>query len=313
MNKTYSDCFIYTQYPDYQKNMLAFIMNAERIDPKSEKFENILFDIKKRQVDSSLVKILTSDKVVLCIGNNKLPKAFKVFVAKDLKENKQNYKVFIDLTDCVIVKNGVYTCNKPDWIISYLVSAMTSFIYKMRENSFTNNQTIIREGAESFVKLFSYILDRIYKISTIQSLRHKVEYISALYYMTNILGKDFDKQKESIKANAIRIARIDNREANIVDMQLDDGWNKDINAFVGTLNNIFKFKDLSVGLILEKWMSSFGTGTIFALEFFPAFATMLTDTYIGGYINQQITIEKLTGQSMVKFTKEVLKIGADLV
>ena len=56
-------------------------------------------------------------------------------------------------------------------------------------------------------------------------------------------------------------------------------------------------------------MQFYGTGTVFALEFFPAFSAMLTDAYVGGYINNQLTIEKIAGQSMVKFTKQILQIG----
>ena len=60
-------------------------------------------------------------------------------------------------------------------------------------------------------------------------------------------------------------------------------------------------------------MQAFGNGTVFALEFLPAFYMMLTNIYVGGYIDQQMTIEKVTGQSMVKFVKTILEIGASVV
>ena len=59
-------------------------------------------------------------------------------------------------------------------------------------------------------------------------------------------------------------------------------------------------------------MKAFGTGTIFALEFFPAFSAMMTNTYVGGYLDQQMTIEKIAGNSMVSFTKTILQIGASV-
>ena len=107
----------------------------------------------------------------------------------------------------------------------------------------------------------------------------------------------------------MRIANIESREAQIVDIQIDQNSFANINTFVATLTTIFKLKDFSVDMLVGKWMQFFGTGTVFALEFFPAFSTMLTDAYVGGYINQQLTIEKITGQSMVKFTKQILQIG----
>ena len=146
-----------------------------------------------------------------------------------------------------------------------------------------------------------------------QQLRKRVEYAIALYYQINLLDKDYSKYYDSIKATAMRIADVDNKDAQIVDIMLEDSDFLDINHFIDALNRIFKFKDLTYTIIIDKWMQAFGTGTVFALEFFPAFSMMLTNTYVGGYIDQQMTIEKVTGQSMVDFTKNILEIGARVV
>ena len=313
MSKLFSDTYLYRKYPEYDKKMFEFIMGAERIDVNSEAFEDIMIDIKHRKINDALIKVLKSDNVIIGIKPGKsLPKAFKVFVAKDVKEDKK-LKTFIDVSDCVFMKNGVYVCNHIDWIISYLINAMTSYIYAMLETKFTNNSSIIKYGGDAFVRCFSYIIDRIYKISTVQSLRKKVEYVAALYYQINILGKDYSKNFDSIKTTAMRISKIDAKDANIVDILLDDSCFLDIALFTENLARMFKFKDLSVSLILEKWMSAFGTGTIFALEFFPAFSMMMTNTYIGGYIDQQNSIEKIAGPSLVEFSKTILQIGASVV
>jgi hypothetical protein len=60
-------------------------------------------------------------------------------------------------------------------------------------------------------------------------------------------------------------------------------------------------------------MTSFGTGTVFALEIFPAFASMMTDAYVGGYINNQKSIEKIAGTGMTEITKTLLTIGAESI
>lgn len=310
MPKTYSQTYLYKSYQEYDRKIFEFIMKAERIDTSSSAFEDLDYDIKRRNTNDYLMKILHSDNVVLGINPGKaLPKAFKVVVASDVKENKKK-KVFIDVTDCVTIKNGNYTCSHIEWIIAYLINASTSYIYTMAENKLVGNIHIINDGAEAFSKCFSYIIDRLYKISTVQSLRQKVEYISALYYQINILGKDYSKSFEQIKVVAMKVSGISKKDAKIVDIMLSDTAFVNINTFATELNNIFKFKDLTVSIILDKWMQAFGTGTIFALEYFPAFSMMMTNTYVGGYIDQQLTIEKVTGQSMVKFTNEVLKIGS---
>ena len=158
MSKLFSDTYLYRKYPEYDKKMFEFIMGAERIDVNSEAFEDIMIDIKHRKINDALIKVLKSDNVIIGIKPGKaLPKAFKVFVAKDVREDKK-LKTFIDVSDCVFMKNGVYVCNHIDWIISYLINAMTSYIYAMLETKFTNNSSIIKYGGDAFVRCFSYIL-----------------------------------------------------------------------------------------------------------------------------------------------------------
>ena len=314
MAKNFSDTYLYRKYPEYDKKLFQFIMNADRIDTTSEEFEDVLYDVKRRKISDSISKVLQSPNTIIAIQPGKaLPKALKVFVAKDIKEDKTKDKVFIDTSDCIFLKNGKYICNHPDWIISYAINAMVSLIYAKMPNKFTNNSSVVKDGGEAFVKCFSYILDRIYKISTIQQLRKRVEYMIALYYQINLLDKDYSKYQDSIKVTAMRIADAENKDAQIVDIMLEESDFLDINHFIDALNRIFKFKDLTYTVIIDKWMQAFGTGTVFALEFFPAFSMMMTNTYVGGYIDQQMTIEKVAGQSMVKFVKTILEIGASVV
>ena len=313
MPKSYSQTYLYNKYPEYNKKLFEFIMKADRIDTTSKEFEDIAYDIKRRKINDSLMKVLHSQNVHLCIlPGNPLPKAFKVFTAKDVRDDKDNAKVFIDVTDCIIKKDGVYNCAHIDWVISYLIDAMTSFVYLKMENKFTGNASVLKDGGDAFVRCFSYILDRIYKITTMQTLKRRVEYCIALYYQVNILGKDIVKYEDSVKANAIRLSDIEKKDAQIVDIMLEESMFNDIDTFTAALGRMFKFKDLTVSAIVDKWMQAFGTGTVFAMEFFPAFSRMMTNTYIGGYIDQQAVIEKVAGTSMVTFTKSVIQIGSSV-
>ena len=47
MGKTYPQTYLYKQYPEYDKKMFEFIMNADRINTSSAEFEDILYDINK--------------------------------------------------------------------------------------------------------------------------------------------------------------------------------------------------------------------------------------------------------------------------
>lgn len=313
MSKTYAHTYLFKQYSEYEKKMYEFIMSAERIDVNSDKFADVLYDFKRRNVNSNLVKIITSKNVILGINSRgPLPKAFKVFVAKDVKEAKDSYRVFIDVTDCIIEKNGQYICNKLEWLISYVINAMVSYIYALNETRLTGNASILRDGGIAFTKCLTYTIDRMYKVSTVQQLKRRIDYAGAIYYQVNLLGKSFEKNYDSIKANAMRIADIEPKDAQIVDIMLEEKDMLNIDTFIQSLGKMFNLKDLKTVNVVDVWMKGFGTGTIFALEYFPAFSAMLTNTYVGGYLDQQMTIEKIVGTPLVSFTKTIFQIGASV-
>ena len=257
MPKINADTYVYKQYAEYDKKLFEFVVNAERINTKGSEFEDILYDIKRRKISDALTKVIVSDNVVLGINSGKaLPKAFKAFVFNDVKEDKNKVKVFIDVTDCVVYKNGVYVCNKLDWLVSYIINAMTSYIYAVSENRLTGNSSILKDGCEAFTRCFTYIIDRMYKISTVQQLKRRIDYVAGLYYQINILGKDHERNWDSIKANAIKISDIDPKDSNVVDIMLEENDFNNIDTFISALGRIFSFKDLKVSNVISYWMSA---------------------------------------------------------
>ena len=128
-------------------------------------------------------------------GKEPLSKAFKVFCARDVKGPKTDKKkVFIDCTNIITKdpKSGRYVCrgNNIDMLISYLVSAMHTYIYYVDETRIVNNAKIMAVGAQAFASLFTHVVDYTCKISSMPSSKSKCMYLACLYYLGNILGKD---------------------------------------------------------------------------------------------------------------------------
>ena len=314
MAKTYADSYIYKKFPDYGRDMYKFIVGSNRIDTKSSEFEDILFDVKRRRISDKLIKVLNSDNVVIGIAEKSLPKAYRVFVAQDAKTDKK-YKVFIDATDFIKYESGKYQCKQLDWLISYTISGITAFIFKMREAKLTMDSSIIMDGGICFVRMFSYIIDRMYKIVSVPSLKKKIDYACAMYYLKNILSKDINTESQFRLARnyALKISDIDERDSRVVDMMFEEKDFDDIFNFCNALTRMFQLKDLKVDAFVATWLKCFGTGTVFAMEYFPSFAGVMTNTYIGGYLDNQVTIEKLCGNHLVQFCKTILAIGESVV
>lgn len=317
MAKTYAGTYLYSKYSVYEQKIFAFLMEGTEIDKNTKDFDDIKYDIKRRNISNALVRVLESKNVVLMIGKTApMDKAFKVFCAKDVKhKDSTKMKVFIDCTN-IITKDpntGKYVCraNCIDILISYLVTAMHTYIYYVDENRIINNSKIMQVGAKAFSLLFTYVIDYVCKISSMPSYRNKCMYLAALYYLSNLLGKDY--KAEGPRKIARDIAGLSERDAGIIDIQIKSESMQDIKFFVETVADILKLNKLTLDIVIERWMNSFGTGTVFSVELFPAFATMLTDAYVGAYLNNQKTIEKVAGNCMTEFTKQLLTIGAESV
>lgn len=316
MAKTFAATYLYSKYSEYEKQIFSFLMNGTEIDKDTEDFDDIRYEVKKRQISSALVKILDSKEVVLITNEVPLSKSFKVFCAKDIKGPKSTkMKVFIDCSNIITrdKNTGRYVCrgNNIDILISYLVSAMHTYIYYADEHRMTRNSQIRNVGAKAFAQLFTHVVDYSCKISSMPSTKNKCMYLASLYYLGNILGGDHTAT--SARSTAKKISGLSEREAGIIDIQLKAESMMNIKYFVETVSNILHLNKLTLDVVVERWMSIYGTGTVFTLEMFPVFASVITDAYVGAYLNNQKTIEKVCGTSMVEFSKAVLSIGADSV
>lgn len=312
MSKTLNKTYLYTKYPDYEKKLYMYLMSSEEIDKDAPSFDNISYEVKKRQISNALASVLTSKNVVLMLPGNPLPKSFKVTVMKDIKGDKK-LKVFIDCYDVITKENGLYVCNDHDIdkFIAYLINAMTSMIYTIDAKRLVNQISIREDGADCFSKLFTHIIDYICKISVMSGVKDRCIYLSAMYYLSNILENDEDST--STKAIAKKLSGLSTREEEILWMDIDEDTFLNIKFFVNSLSKILRIPAVTLDTVVEKWMYLYGVSTTFGLEMFPNFAAMITDAYVGCYINNQKTIEKITGRSMVSFSKNILTIGEGAV
>lgn len=309
--KNLSNTYLYSKFTDYNKNLFNFIMKSHLLDKANDSFNEIRYEVKKYQVNNALVKVLTSNNVMLMIyDDNPLPAAFKVFVAKDIKGDGKK-KVFIDCTGIIHYNDGVYTCSNPSILISYLVAAMNALVYEVDPKRVIMNNNISLYGSRCFSSLFTYVLDYIYKINSIGNTRDKCLFLTSMYFQVNILGKDEDS--DSVLGIAKKISGLSERETDIIRIQLEENSFDNIKYFVETCSRILKIDKLTLNLLIEKWMFIYGPGTLFGLELYPEFSSMITDAYVGAYLNNQKTIEKVANKDMVQFAKTILQVGADAI
>ena len=307
--KSYANSYLYTRIPNYERNILEFVMKSERIDKQTEAFSGIVSDVKRRQTSAVLSRVLMREDVILCSYNKPLPASFKVFACKDVK-NDGILKVFIDCSGLIIEKNGFLVCNKIDILCTYLLSAMTMIVYHSEPLRLVNNSTIVQSGTECFVSLSSHIFDYL-RLNGYAENRTKISYILAMYFQVNMLG--LDREDNSTKNLAAKVAGVQLKDINAMEIYYSDDDLLNIDTLLNNITKTFKTNGMTTDVFVEKWNWFYGTGTHFACELFTAFATMITNAYCGSYINNQKTIEKCCGRSMVEFTNAILRVGSETI
>lgn len=309
--KNFSGTFLYGKYPEYEKMLFSYIMESEQIDKDADDFADLIFEVKRRQVSPASVKVLRSSKVYLSIANKPLPRQFKVFCAKDIKNKSKDSVVYIDCTELLYkTGTGKWAAKDIDIFISYLTSATHTYIYYKDENRFVNNAKVLSLGAKCFAELFTHIVDYVAHISSTPKIKGHCKYMAAQYFMYTILGRDMTQSTQTVAKN---VSGLSDREAEVLEMQYDVNAFTNIKFFVEALSDTLHISKLTTDLIVEKWMYLYNPSTVFGLELFPSFASMVTDCYVGAYLNNQKTIEKVLGNNMVEFAKTIFKIGEDAV
>lgn len=307
--KTFDGSYLFNMQTNAnQKNMIDYILHANRIDKYSDAFKPIADEIKRNQTSAILYYIMMDPSIVLMINKKEMPRSFKVFEAKDLKNDKDP-KIFIDVTKLIQLENGYFTCKKIDIFITYLFGALNYKLYRENIDAVINNSNLTISGTECFVSMFSYIIDYL-RIIGYSANKEKILYMVALYYLTNLLDKKPDNYTMQIAA---KISGIDRKNMTAYNLYIDDGCFNDIDSFIKFLADTFKLKGLTTEVFIQKWMFLFGTGTQYGTELFTSFAYIIVCAYCGTYVVNQKQIERCCGSSMVSFANTILKLAADLL
>jgi len=319
--KSLSDSYLY-QTTDYEKRIFEFIMSADRVDKSSDGFADVIYDV-KRQTNAVLMKVLLSDKVVLCMDAKGLSRPFKVMYCKDVKEKKDKKKVFIDCTGIITLENGVYKCTKAATLISYVMTAMTYIIYYNLPKAILTDHVLMKAGTEAFVDMMLYVLGYLKVPVTYADNKERMAFVLAEYFQLCIAGHEPGEQVFNLAKATSKLA--DKKTCDYLhtlfyatfdegNCKFDQFLKKFAEVFLGQVEGENAPKNrvsLTVDSFAQRWMYAFGPGTIFGLECFVPFSQILTDCYMGAFLNQQNTIEKVCGKNVITFSHELLKIGTE--
>lgn len=304
MFKTYADTYIFSKGV-YQNALIKFIMESDRIS--KEDLLDTKSIVKKRQVSLELSKILDSDFVIFCYSDTKpMPHSFKVFTAKDLASSSKQLRVFVDLSGIYDPKDK--TCFKIDTLIAYLTAAHTNLLYYKNHDDLMHNNVVLSSGMSCFSKMFTNVIDYMYKISVVESKKEVSSYLAAKYFCHSLMGIDYDDTR--IQSKLLSVSKLSNlKYESLVPLMYETKFGN-IRDFISMVGEALKLDKLNIDNFIEKWLMLYGLDP-FALEYFPSFASMLTYAFTGAYLNNQRTIEKILGMDLVEFSRTILSIKVE--
>ena len=316
--KSYGDTYLYNRYPEYTKKLTQAIMQDEVIDKSTDAFKDVIYEIKRTRVSDALVRVLNSSNVILLNCAEPLPRAFKVFCARDFKSKDKKTRIFIDCTGVITkAKNSGDLIVEETKLVSHLINAAMCMIYHKANMKIVTKGGLVQEATGCFANAFTHIIDYLLKISIQESSKIKTLYISSLYFLQGILNFSQERAMDTAK----KIANISDREATIINILIDKASHQkelkqdinpflNINIFIKVLRDVMHFnvKAISTDIVIERWMQLYGPSTVMALEYFPALSAMMTDAYVGGFLNAQKTIENVCKTNMVTYAKNVISL-----
>lgn len=293
-----------------KKNSAAirdFIISSHRIDDReSDAFRGIIEDLKRQQRSSILVTLaLMNSNIKLCIGKAELPAAFKVFSAKDFKENKKQ-TVFIDVTGIIEYRGGYYTCKRIDILCAYLMEALVYLLYHQAPEKLINNSSITTIVVDNYISMFTYILDYL-RVSNFRENKNKISYFIGLFFLHHMMGAPLDPYNKNIAA---KCADIPKANVNSMDLYLDDNTFDNINTFITWLAKTFKLSGLTLAIFISKWAQLFGRGTQYASELYTSFVSVNLAAFSQAYIVNQVQIERsCSSNNLIKLWKAIEAAG----
>lgn len=315
--KSFSNTYIYTKTDESGKSteqgLVEFILKSSkartRINKASSAFAPVLNMIKERQKTAVLYRVLMNPDVVLAISptGRELTSSFKVFYATDVASAKRNKKIFIDVTGLIKEESGYFTCKNIDTLCAYLFGAAVIGTYYIDNPKITNNASIVKFSSECFVKMFCGVLDGM-RVTNFSENADKIAYVAAVYYLFGMVQKDL-KTAESMAAS---IVGLDQKTANAYRYYYDEENLLNIDTLIAHLTATFNLKGLTTDIFINKWITLYGNGSLYATELMPVFLMTLTNAYSGAYINRQNIIENMCGRNMVTLSETLLRVCAEV-
>lgn len=312
--KLLKDCIMY-QEMESKGNISRDIMgyNQMTYDLDLNLIEENLREIRKKYTKYAsrnyILKAL-ENKTLIPVYNKQvvIPSSIPCFF------NKQNGKL---RAICNLSNYGIL--NKDNTILeintkmlySILEMGLISLGYLETASSLSMNQVIEKQGAIIYSTLFTRILDKDFSINLDPVLSDKMTFVAAKFYLISVLGR-----KPTQSVNQLAYSCIKNKTTQTTISTFDEELNQECYTSLDKLleeiaNKVPQLRNLTLRSFYYRYSRDYGPSTVLALEYFPCFFYLVSNTVYANGINNSLVIETAFGRDAMilrTFYSEVINV-----
>ncbi len=302
MPKNITDCYLY-QKQGIDVNIMKTLMTAPTVNTDTDNFKEVVYEFNKRAPHPALYKVLLSKSVRLISGESLsggFPRSITSIYAHDPKDKKN--RIIMDVTPILRIKNvkDKYELSNNyavDILVAQTTEAMLHLIYSAQPTALLSSYDIVEDCMRVFSSLFEYIINYLFKINVIKEKVMKCKYLACMYFVKNLMGKDFDKNYMGLAAKVTDITPI---WQNMILANTEDIIFKDINTFIRGIGELLGLSSLTTEAFVDKWIYVFGIQTVYGMEYLPTLFYMIISASSGVNTMNINTIENVCGASLLK-------------
>lgn len=188
-------------------------------------------------------------------------------------------------------------------------NGLVAYLLYRYENRIINTMDVVKNAMQCYVRMILRCLDRLFALNSDKVATDRAAYIIGCFFLVNVLGKS-----DGIAVRGLAYQCCHNRTKQDIVEAVYDNLTPDYTDLTGL------FSTLSAGVpalssatlrgVLETWTRLYGDSTLLAMESFLHFAQMLSATYVGAQLNNELLINTVTQDYLKNFNVAFFQIAA---
>lgn len=174
-------------------------------------------------------------------------------------------------------------------------------------NKYTMNIEFIKNAAISYAKLVGKVLDKTFAINVEPVKSDMIHFYLAKFFLINLCEKGNNDTTNNIahKAcfNGTKMEMILEEEK-----MFDETAFNSIFELFNNLKKINGLENLKIRSFVENWVRMYGEGTILALDYLPAFVSMIFSVSIGAGLHRDHIIDSVCSRTNSRMLFEFSKL-----